>query len=82
MCATFRKVLGSSLCLETGYPDSGFSWFSSVPPGKFQVCILNQAMTASFHILSISSFIYYPFIWSYIVRVTEKALLSNLQINK
>jgi hypothetical protein len=29
------EVLGSNLDLETGYPDSGFSWFPSVPPVQF-----------------------------------------------
>jgi hypothetical protein len=29
-----REVPGSNLDLDTGYPDGGFSWFSSVPPGS------------------------------------------------
>jgi hypothetical protein len=29
-----REVQLSNLVPETGYPDLGFSWFSSVPPGK------------------------------------------------
>jgi hypothetical protein len=28
------EVPGSNLDSETGYPDSGFPWFSSVPPAK------------------------------------------------
>jgi hypothetical protein len=28
------EVLGSDFGSETGYVDLGFSWFSSVPPGK------------------------------------------------
>jgi hypothetical protein len=27
-----REGTGSNFDLETGYPDLGFSWFSSVPP--------------------------------------------------
>jgi hypothetical protein len=27
---------GPSLGLESGYPDGGFSWFSSVPPGELK----------------------------------------------
>jgi hypothetical protein len=47
-----RETLDSNLVAETGYPDGGFSWFFSVPQGKF-----NYAPTASFHILSNSLFI-------------------------
>jgi hypothetical protein len=47
-----REVLGSNIGLETGYPDWGFSWFSSVPPGKCLANTLNLATTTSFHILS------------------------------
>jgi hypothetical protein len=46
-----RKVLGSSLCPETDYKPLRFSWFSSVPSGKFSDSNLNQAMISSFHIL-------------------------------
>jgi hypothetical protein len=49
-----REVSGSSLGPETGYPDWGLSWFSSVPPGKHRDS--KQATTASFHTLSNSSF--------------------------
>jgi hypothetical protein len=31
-----QEVPGSNLGLETSYPDWGFSWISSVPPGKCQ----------------------------------------------
>jgi hypothetical protein len=31
-----REAPGSSLGSESGYPDGGFSWFSSVPPGEFK----------------------------------------------
>jgi hypothetical protein len=41
-----------SLGPETSYPDRGFSWISSFPPGKFQDSTLNWAMTTTFHILS------------------------------
>jgi hypothetical protein len=36
-----QVVLGSNLGQETSYPDSGFSWFSSVPPNKCQDNTLN-----------------------------------------
>jgi hypothetical protein len=36
-----QEVLGSNLFSETGYPDWGFSWFSSVPPDKFRDITLN-----------------------------------------
>jgi hypothetical protein len=52
------EIPGSNLC-----PDirTEVSWFSSVPPGECQNSTLNQAMIASFHILSNSPFTYYPF---------------------
>jgi hypothetical protein len=31
-----REAPGSSLGSESGYPDEGFSWFSSVTPGEFK----------------------------------------------
>jgi hypothetical protein len=31
-----REAPGSSLGSESGYPDGGFSWLSSVPPGEFK----------------------------------------------
>jgi hypothetical protein len=33
--AFIREVPGSNLSPDTGYPDLGFSWLFSVPPGKF-----------------------------------------------
>jgi hypothetical protein len=62
-------------------PDWRLSWFTPVPPGKCWNSTLNQATTASFHILPNSSFTYRPFIRSYIVRVTEIAQLNELQTN-
>jgi hypothetical protein len=35
-----RDVPGSNLGPETGCPDRGLSWFSSVPPGKCRDSIL------------------------------------------
>jgi hypothetical protein len=29
------EVLSSDLSSNTGYPECGFSWFSSIPPSKF-----------------------------------------------
>jgi hypothetical protein len=57
-----QEALGSNLGWETGYPDSDFSWFFTVPPGKYEDSALNYAMTTSFHILSNSSFTYHHFI--------------------
>jgi hypothetical protein len=31
-----REASGPSLGSGAGYPDGGFSWFSSVPPGEFK----------------------------------------------
>jgi hypothetical protein len=41
---------------------------------------LDYAMTASFHILSSSSFTYHPFIQIYIVWATERALFNKLKL--
>jgi hypothetical protein len=46
----------------------GFSWFYSVPPGKYQYS------TTSCQNLSNLSFTYHPIIRCYIVSVTEKAV--------
>jgi hypothetical protein len=35
-----REAPGSSLGSESGYPDGGVLWVSSVPPGKFKDCTL------------------------------------------
>jgi hypothetical protein len=72
------EVPGSNLSQETGYPDWGFSWFSSVLPGNCRDSTLNQARTAFFHILSIWSFTYHPFIRCYIIWVTKKASLNEI----
>jgi hypothetical protein len=36
-----QEIPGSNLGLESGYPDCGFSWLSSVPPGECQDSTLN-----------------------------------------
>jgi hypothetical protein len=36
-----REVPGSNLGPATGYDNSGFSWFFSVPPGEYQKNTLN-----------------------------------------
>jgi hypothetical protein len=46
-----RKFSGSNLSPETGCPDWGYSWFSSVHPGKCRNRTLNQATSASVHSL-------------------------------
>jgi hypothetical protein len=48
-----------------------FSWFSSVPPGEFQDSTLKSGQTASFQILSNSSFTYHPIIRRYIVLLKK-----------
>jgi hypothetical protein len=64
--------------METSYPDR-FSWFSSIPAGKYWDSTLNKATTTSFHILSNSLFILsYDAIQSELLI----ALLNKLQIQK
>jgi hypothetical protein len=77
-----REVPGSNLGPETGYPDWGISWLSSVPPGKCRNSPVNSPTTSSVHIVFSSSFTCHPLIWRCIIRATEKALLNKLQINK
>jgi hypothetical protein len=59
---------------------TGFSCFFRVPPCKCRDNTLNYTTTASFQILSNSSFTYHPFIQRLgpIVSVTEKATLNKL----
>jgi hypothetical protein len=49
---SIREVPGSNLGRDIGYPDLGFSWFPSVPPGTCRDSTLNYTPTVSFHILS------------------------------
>jgi hypothetical protein len=49
-----------------------FSWFYSVPSGKYQVSTLSFAMTASFHILSNSPFTCHPVFRSYVLKLLKK----------
>jgi hypothetical protein len=60
---------------------TGFSWLSSVPPGKCRDSTLSYATTASFYTHSISSFICHSFIRRSVVRITEKVSLNKLQTN-
>lgn len=71
-------VIGSNLCLETGYTDKSLSLSSSLPPCKFQDNTLKQATTTTFHILSNSFFINYP-----LIRCTklQATLPSHLPIS-
>jgi hypothetical protein len=59
-----REVPGSNLGPKTGYLYCGFSWFSSVPPGKCWDITLKQAMADSFHILSNSLSSYHSSLYS------------------
>jgi hypothetical protein len=76
-----REVPGSNLGSETGYPVCDFSWFLSVPPGKFWDKTLKVGH---------SRFLPHPFqfivhlpplYWYYIVWVTEKESLNIQQTN-
>jgi hypothetical protein len=40
---------GSNISLNTNYPHRDISWFASVPQGKFQVSISNQAKFSPVH---------------------------------
>jgi hypothetical protein len=68
-----RKVPGSSLGSETGYPDWGFPWTSLVPPGEFRDSTLK--LGTSFQILSSSLIaVTASIIRSYKVLVTENVV--------
>jgi hypothetical protein len=73
------EVLGSNV--ETGYPDWGFSWFYSVPPGKFQGSTLKLGHDHSLQ-LPLQFIIHLSFDATYIAWVTEKASLNKLKISK
>jgi len=45
-----REVLPSNFLPEAGYPDTGASCFSSVPPGKWKDNSLKYATTVPFPI--------------------------------
>jgi hypothetical protein len=66
----FKSPFGGRLsCLR-------FLWFFSVSPGKCLDSIINKAITASFNVLSNSTFTYHPFIQRYAAWVTERAWLQ------
>jgi hypothetical protein len=58
-----------------------YSWLSSAPPGKYRDSILNYTTTASFHILSNSSFTYHHFIWRYYNLSNWKSVVKITTIN-
>jgi hypothetical protein len=47
-----QEVTGSDLSPVAGYPDCGFSLFSSVSPSTCQVSTLKKAINSSFQILA------------------------------
>jgi hypothetical protein len=59
---------GLNLCPETGYPDWGFWWFSSVSSGKWRNSSLKLGQ---YRFLSSLSFTYDPFVRRYRVWATE-----------
>jgi hypothetical protein len=63
----FSKVPGSNLGSKTCYPDWDISWLSSVFLGEWRSSTLNYATTDMFHVRSISSYTYHPFIRRWIV---------------
>jgi hypothetical protein len=74
---------GTGLKSQHGHPLSWkFSWFSSVSLGKFWNRNLKLGHTASFHILSSSSFTYHHFIRRYIVLSHWKVSLNKVQGNR
>jgi hypothetical protein len=65
------EVPGLNLDWNINCPDWGLSWFFTVSPGRCYDGTLSQAMTASFHTLSNSLFIYHPTAWPCIVWDTD-----------
>jgi hypothetical protein len=68
---SIRDIHDSNLGSDTGYPDKGFLYVSSVLSNKSRDSILTQATTTSFHILSNRLFTNHPIIWRYIVWVSH-----------
>jgi hypothetical protein len=66
-----QEVPSSNLGPETGYPDR-FLWFHQAFHANAGIVPYNQDTTASFRILSCSSFTYHPLIQRNIAYVTEK----------
>jgi hypothetical protein len=78
---------GQHSCLTSGRSRkpatlTDFLWFYSFPPCECLDGTLKLGHGCSLYILPISSFAYHPFIWRYLVWVTEKASLNKLQINR
>lgn len=63
-----REVRGLNVALDTDYPDSGVSWFCSVPPDECRDSISDYTTVASFHTISNLLFVNYstfrrPMFW-------------------
>jgi hypothetical protein len=69
------ELLGSYIGPETGYHNWGVLQFSSVPRDKCWDSTLHSATTASFHILSNSSFTYHLFCK---LQTTSKAITDKV----
>jgi hypothetical protein len=67
-----RKVLGPKLGPETGYPESGFSWFSSVPPSEFLDSTLKLGHNSFLPNPNSSSFIYHRRYIVYLLKMRRK----------
>jgi hypothetical protein len=61
------EVLSSHISQDTGCPNWGLSWLSSAPSGKCWDSTTDQAMTASFQILSNSLCTSHPIVQHYTV---------------
>jgi hypothetical protein len=75
-----RKVSDSNLGSEIGYPDWGFSWLFSLPPGDCQDCTLSHNSFLPNLLLFIILLTPYH-VTLYSILVTEKASHNKLQIS-
>jgi hypothetical protein len=66
--ASYPRDPRVQISVQTPAIPTEFLWFSSFPPGKFWDSTLNEATTASSHILFNSSLTFHPSIRRYIVR--------------
>jgi hypothetical protein len=73
---SMREVPGSNRDPETGHPDRGISWFSSVPPGKCRdstlklghYCFLSYPLQFIFHLWFFNSTLHSLCYWESVVK--------------
>jgi hypothetical protein len=81
--ASYSGGTGSNLGLETGHPDSGYSWFSSLHPGETRDSTLklgHDLFISTHHYLStLHSTLYSPIKWQSVAKYTTNICTDEVK---